>query len=367
MYAVSKNKDISVAVVGASGYAGLELVRLLLKHPRAEIKACFSTQSPFSLSDYVPAYAAKSVPVIPIAELPEWARHLDTVFLASPVEASLDLAPKLLELGCHVIDLSGAFRLKAKTPEAIEQAYEQWYGLKHPAAKLVQLAEYGLVPWVGAPEERKEPTLVSNPGCYATSILMALLPLLKRNLVVSDSLVIDAKSGTSGAGKKASERLLFTEVDGECLPYRIGKHQHLPEIQTFSQIIGGVAIDPMFTTHLLGVRRGIISGIYGKLQKGVTQADIDAAYANDYSDYELLEWSPLDASDTRSNAFNLSLKRIVGSAFTRLHYQVCGDKLYLFSVIDNLVKGAAGQAIENFNRLHALPYGEGLMELEAVL
>ena len=213
--------------------------------------------------------------------------------------------------------------------------------------------------------------LIANPGCYATSVLMAVVPLLKRNLIDPDSLVVDAKSGTSGAGRKASENLLFTEVDGECLPYRIGKHQHLPEIRQFAEAYSGAKIDPIFATHLLPVRRGIIAGIYAKLSPGVSELDIAGAYGNDYSDYGLVEWGQLHGGTSRADGYSLSLKRVVGSAVTRLHYQLShsesGGKLYLFSLIDNLIKGAAGQAIENFNCLHGLPAATGLKQLEGVL
>jgi N-acetyl-gamma-glutamyl-phosphate reductase len=212
-----------------------------------------------------------------------------------------------------------------------------------------------------------EPQLVANPGCYATSVLMAVLPLLKRDLIEPDSLVIDAKSGTSGAGRKPSENLLFTEVEGECLPYRLGKHQHYPEICQYAAHFSGVAIEPFFTTHLLSVRRGIITGLYAKLRENVTEADLDRAYGLDYADYGLVEWGALNGLNARSVAHRLSLKRVVGSAMTRLHYQVDGRRLYLFSLIDNLVKGAAGQAIENFNRIRGLALGTGLKELEGVL
>lgn len=367
----TSDQKIPVAVVGSSGYAGLELIRLLMKHPNVELRACFSTQSSFSLSDYIPMAMAKGIPIIPLSEIGDWAKQLKTIFLATPTENSMELAPVLLEAGAHVIDLSGAFRLKEGSLEDRLKNFEQWYQMKHTCPELLDRAEYGLSPWIGELPGLDPATaparLIANPGCYATSVLMAVLPPLQRNLINPDTLVIDAKSGTSGAGKKASERLLFTEVDGECLPYRVGRHQHMPEIAQYSHQFAGVPLDPSFTTHLLNVRRGIIAGMYARLNEGVTAEDIDAAYANTYSDYELVDWSHLDSEDTRSNIYNLSLKRIVGSAFTKIHYQVVGNRLYLFSLIDNLIKGAAGQAIENFNRIHHLKFETSLVELEGVL
>jgi N-acetyl-gamma-glutamyl-phosphate reductase len=193
------------------------------------------------------------------------------------------------------------------------------------------------------------------------------LPLLKRGLLKPETIVIDAKSGTSGAGRKASEELLFTEVDGECLPYRVGHHQHLPEICQYVSELADVTIDPLFTTHLLSLRRGILSGIYARAAEGVTELDLSAAYAEDYSSYGLVEWGSLRERTSRAAAFNLSLKRVVGTALTRLQFQLEGDRVYLFSLIDNLIKGAAGQAIENFNRLQNLSLDTGLKELEGIL
>jgi N-acetyl-gamma-glutamyl-phosphate reductase len=365
IYAQQKREtqDVKVGVVGCSGYAGLELIRLLMKHPKAALRACFSTTKSFSFADYLPAVGAKEIPVVEFERLDAWCHELDTVFLATPAEVSLETIPRLVETGVNVIDLSGAFRLKKGGPDA----YRTWYGIEHPAPTLLDRAEYGLLPWLGPVQEASRGRLIANPGCYATSVLMALLPLLKRGLILPETIVIDAKSGASGAGRKAAENLLFTEVEGECLPYRIGRHQHLPEIREFAENFSAVKIAPFFTTHLLGIRRGILTGIYAKVPAGVTEETLSAAFATDYSDYGLVDWGPLTGISDRASAFRLSLKRVVGTAQTNLHYKVDGENLYLFSLIDNLIKGAAGQAVENFNRIHGLPFGAGLVQLEGVL
>lgn len=362
-----------VGVVGGSGYAGLELVRLLQKHSHAQIRACFSSNPEFTFGDFLPTQGAQGLPVIDVKQIDAWLPELHTVFLATPAEVSLALAPKILAAGANVIDLSGAFRLQVGTAEEKVKAYETWYQLKHPCPELLDKAEYGLLPWLDAGSSGLRgkattgPRLIANPGCYATSVLMAILPLLRRNLIKADSLVIDSKSGASGGGRKASENLLFTEVEGECLPYKVGRHQHLPEIRNFAAAFSGQTIDPMFTTHLLCIRRGIISAIYAKMADGVTENDLAVAFAQDYSDYGLVQWSSLNGRNARSTAYELSLKRVVGTALTRVHFQVDGDRVYLFSLIDNLIKGAAGQAVENFNRLLGLPAKAGLSELEGVL
>ena len=357
------NSQINVAVVGARGYSGLELVRILLKHPNAKVVACFASESGFKMSDYLSETKAASLPVFPIQD---WKKVVEstpgplTFFLATPAEVSMGLAPKLIEAGVNVVDLSGAFRL---TPEAAKM----WYQITDSALPALSRAQYGLVPFCGPTVGTK---LVSNPGCYATAVLMALIPLLKESLIDPTTLVIDAKSGATGAGRKAAENLLFCEVDGECLPYKVGKHQHLPEIEQWAQKFSGQAIDPMFTTHLLPVRRGIIAGIYARTAAPAQQgpdakfdlARIDAAYAKAYESYPLARWGHIT-----ERAAQLSLKRIAGSARVEIAYELKGNRLFVFSLIDNLVKGAAGQAIENFNRINHIPVATGLEELEGQL
>ncbi len=345
-------KSEKTVIIGARGYAGVELARLLLRHPHAELVACLSTSDTgWKLSDSLPdALSANGNERAPVLALD--LDHLPSAqvfFLATPADASHKLAPQLLKLGKKVIDLSGAFRLDSLQGK-------DWYGLD--AVPGVS-AHYGLVPWA-QPAVRGQ--LIANPGCYATSVLMAILPLLKTGLVQPDTLVIDAKSGTTGGGRKAVESLLFSEVEGECLPYKVGKHQHLPEIIRYAQQFAGVEIDPIFTTHLLPTRRGILSSIYARLAPGLTGdkalASIDAAYQHAYGQYRLV---------SASSKQSLMLRHVVGSARTHIGYAVQGDKLHLFSLIDNLLKGAASQAVENLNRLADRPAETGLLSSEGVL
>ena len=186
-----------------------------------------------------------------------------------------------------------------------------------------------------------------TPGCYATAISLALIPLLKHDLIESSGLVIDAKSGTTGAGRKASENLLFSQVAEECLPYRVGVHQHLPEIQEAVATHSGVEIDPHFVTHLLPVKRGIIASIFAH-SKTRDIKDIAKAFSAEYSSYPLIRHGTNIAQLAR-------LANVVHTPFTHLSYELTGNKLYLFSTLDNLLKGAASQAIENLNRLLDLP------------
>lgn len=319
----SKAQPVSVAVVGARGYAGLELAKLLLNHPFAKLETVFATRE-FSLSNELLLKKAESVKCLTDSEI---MTHLaDVVFLCTPTEVSAELAPKIVQAGKTVIDLSGAHR----------------YG--------GEPAEYGLSPYCGP--KKSNTKLIANPGCYATAVELALIPLLRHGLIDPDTLAIDAKSGTTGAGRKAQEGQLFAEVDGECLPYRVGQHQHLPEICSAVKAFTGVEIDPHFVTHLLPTKRGIECAIFATA-KTDKLADIEKAYQAEYGGYPLVKHGP-----KYDRLARLSL--VVGTPNTHISYQLVGRKLYVFSVLDNLLKGAASQAIENFNRWLDLPVTETL-------
>lgn len=339
---------ISCSVVGARGYTGLETARLLLQHPNVKLEYCFAT-SEFELSKFLGSSKAASVLCLPDSEL---MNHLtDVVFLATPAEVSLILAPKILKAGKKVIDLSGAFRLKAND-------YAKWYGFEHTEKVLLSKAQYGLLPWAGPAGSEN---LIANPGCYATALSLALIPLLKDEVISAQHIVIDAKSGTTGAGKKAAENLLFTEVDGECLPYKVGRHQHFPEVQEVVEKFSGKKIDFHMTTSLIPVRRGIIAGIYAHLEAGKTLSDVENSFTQAYRDYPLVS----HAAVTKESSL-LSLKKVVGTGKTHISYEVVDSKIYIFSCIDNLLKGAASQALENLNRISDLPICTGVSQLEAM-
>ena len=349
---MSPSSRTPVAIVGARGYSGLELARLALGHSHLTLAACFGRDPGWRLSHDLIDPRAQDVPVLPMDDLRAKASSFDTVFFATPPEVSLEFIPQIAS-STQVIDLSGAFRLGPNTDAA---------GTHVPAF-------YGLSPFSSsqALSHLKRGSVISNPGCFATSVLMALIPLLKAGLVDSDHLVIDSKSGASGAGRKASEPLLFTEISGDCLPYRVGRHQHLAEMIKYLKEYTEVTTDPHFVTHLLPVERGIISGIYATLTPRLashTDNDIHAAmgqaYEQAYGSYPLVRHGPLGVGEAQDRLL-LSLKKVVGTAMTHISYTVTGKKLYVFSCIDNLLKGAASQAIENWNRSHELPVTTGLI------
>lgn len=336
-------KVLTASIVGARGYAGLELAKLLLRHPYIRLTHCFATRE-FSLGQEI--LNPKAAQVTCLQDDQVMANLTDIVFLATPAEVSQELVPKILNMGKTVIDLSGAFRLKANDTK-------KWYGFE-ANPKLLAQADYGLAPFCGPIQPTTQ--LISNPGCYATAISMALIPLLKNNLIEASTLVIDAKSGTTGAGRKAVENQLFAEVDGECLPYRVGRHQHTPEIQETVERFSGQSIDPFFATHLLPVKRGILASIFVKSKTSEVK-DIQAAFDQAYSNYPLVR----HGTDVNQLA---KLQNVVGTPFTHISYTLIENKLYLFSTIDNLLKGAASQAIENLNRTLDLPLSFSLVEEE---
>jgi N-acetyl-gamma-glutamyl-phosphate reductase len=362
-----------VAVLGARGYSGAELARILLRHPQAELSGLFATQA-FSSQDLLPELSmSQSSSLVGQgmdafeADIQSAKPSFGTVFLATPAEVSLEWAPKILKKGVRVIDVSGAFRLKGSSEADSKALYAKWYGFNHTELGLVQEADYGLVPFAqGVPNSG----LVANPGCYASATALAMIPLFKNELVRLDTISVDAKSGTTGAGKKAEERLLHAEVDGGCLPYRIGRHQHEPEIAEAvarfawndSRRVSDVSFS--FVPHLLPVRRGIIVSLHARLKPGVTESHVAKSFEEAYGAYPLARLASLHG---KGNERELVLRRVVGSARTALAWHVRGDQLVVFSLIDNLLKGAASQAVENFNRTLGLAPETALTESEGVL
>ncbi len=358
-------------IIGAHGYSGRELARLLLPHPHAELTAIFSRDPEWNVTHDLPEAKQHHIKHFPMEALSEQASSLDVVFLATPVEVSMALAPQLLEQGVTVIDLSGAFRLSSED-------FARWYGLPHHAPALLHQAQYGLCPWwlnTNSKKSKQEAgTLISNPGCYATCALMALLPLLSAGAIDAEHIIIDAKSGVSGAGRKATKNKLFCELSQDFYPYKVGQHQHAPEIARFCEAFSGKKSAPLLTTQLLPLKRGISMSIYAKLSPALkAQAHqtlpnaLHQTYETAYQDYPLVKYSYLDADDYHSSQALLSLKHVVGSARTHITYQVQGDNVLIFASLDNLMKGAASQAIENLNAMLGVPIDTGLQHCEGLL
>lgn len=348
-----------VAIVGASGYSGEELVRLLLNHPHAELVAVTSRQSAGqTLGQVFPKFAShpKSRALRftePNAEL--LARQADVVFLALPHGVAAEYAVPLLNAGCTVIDLSADFRLKSSA------VYKEFYAHEHPAPELLARSVYGL------PEVYREQiaraTLVASPGCYPTSILLPTIPLLRAGLVKPHGIIADSHSGVSGAGRKAELDYLFCECNESVRPYGVPKHRHLSEIEEQLSFAAGAQVVIQFTPHLMPVNRGILTTLY--LAPAEHFADeagakalgekISACYAKAYATepfVRVLEGKALP--DT---------KNVVGTNVCEIAWRLDPrtGRLIVMSAEDNLVKGASGQAVQSMNILCGWPETAGLM------
>jgi N-acetyl-gamma-glutamyl-phosphate reductase len=328
---------IRVAVAGATGFAGQELIRLLARHPRVTITAATGSQAT-STPRRLPALARIWEGTVVPLDLAALVGQADAVFLGLPEAASADIAPVLLEAGLRVIDLSGAFRLRDQAARA------KWY----PATKALPAGvAYGLTEFES--DAIRTAKLLSNPGCYPTASLLGLLPLERAGLLQPGAdIVIDAKSGISGAGKAATERTHFSENHGSVAAYNPFVHRHTPEME---QALGrGVT----FVPHLVPLDRGILSSLYARLVPGTTAAAVAAAFERAYAAAPFVRLT----GDVLPE-----IKHVAHTNFCDIGWTVdeAGGRVFVVSVIDNLVKGAAGQAIQNFNVMFGLDQKAGLL------
>lgn len=353
-------KTHKVAIVGANGYSGQELAKIVLRHPMAELKALFSRDPAWQLADDVPEASGINIAHLPLTELEQLSAG-DTVFLATPADVSIQLVPQLLADQIKVIDLSGAFRLPASQ-------FEKWYGINHNQPDLIEQAQYGLCPWWLDPGNAQQQNLIANPGCYPTAALMALIPLVKAGIISPQGIFIDAKSGVSGAGRKAVRSLLFCEIDNNFYPYKIGKHQHLPEIGLHLSQFSAIETNPLMVTHLLPLKRGLSLTIYASLEKALSSKPSDelnkliaTAFNKSYDNYPLARHGCIDDITEGELQRLTALTHVIGTPRVHIGYKVQQNHLIVVANIDNLMKGAASQAIENFNVVHGLPITTGLI------
>ena len=343
-----KNSEVKrVSVAGATGYSGGELCALLARHPRAELVSVFSSgrkDAAVPFGRLHPSLAGTTGPDVEPFSLERLAStRPDVVFHATPNETSAELAPKVLELGAKVIDISGAYRLRDAA------AYPKWYGFEHPAPALLQEAVYGLTEWCDG--ELSGARLIANPGCYATSVLLALKPLLPL-LAPGHAVVCDSKSGVSGAGKKSELAYSFAELSGNFKAYGVGSHRHEPEMRQALGLSGDAPF--VFVPHLLPAVRGILSTIHVSFDEPVAPEALGRAYAAVYSATPFVRVRPPGELP--------ELKDVVGTPRAEIGFSVLpgGRQAVLVSVIDNLLKGAASQAVQNMNRVFGFPETEGL-------
>ncbi len=348
-------RRIRAGIVGVSGYSGMELVRILARHPVfAPVMATSDKWAGASLGDRLalPGPAAE-VTCLSQADGKNAFGEVEVLFLCTPPEASIELAPRALAAGTRVVDLSGGFRLSAAE-------YPAWYGFAHGQPGLLGEAVYSLPEATGTAERLPAARLVSNPGCYPTVSALAVLPLLRAGLVDPGSIIIDAKSGTTGAGRKATEELSFSEVDGDFRAYRVLRHQHTPEIERILALGGSPGLRVVFTAHLLPVRRGILATAYARLTSAAAAGDANAAVTRALATF--VEGKPFLR---QTDAEKVNLAATVGTNRVVMGARADADRriAVVFASMDNLVKGAAGQAVQNANLMFGLPETSGLLDL----
>jgi len=342
---------VSAAIVGVSGYSGMETARILSAHPGFTVTLAVSDKwAGERLGDRLPvAGDSAGLVVTSQADGADRLGTVDLVFLCTPAEVSMELAPRALAAGARVVDVSGAFRLPAA-------AYPRWYGFTHACPELLEQAVYSMPEATGNFERVRTARLVSNPGCYATASTLAVLPLISAGVIERDGVIIDAKSGTTGAGKKASEDFSFSEVDGDFRAYRVLRHQHTPEIERALSLSGAASGPITLTSHLLPTRRGILATAYGRLRAGKTAADAQAAIKSFAEGRAFLRVAKPDV---------VRLQAVVGTNRALLGADADPERnvVISFCAIDNLLKGAAGQAVQNANLMFGFDDTAGLTNL----
>ncbi len=326
---------LKVAVVGASGYTGVELLRILVGHPEVEICCVTSRQHEGQpISRVFPSLSSFCDLVCEPLDVASISARADVVFTALPHKSAMEVVPGFLDAGCKVIDLSADYRLKD------QQVYEQWYQ-EHSSPELFSEAVYGLPELYT--DQLRSARLVANPGCYPTSIILGLTPLLENRLIDPHTLVVDSKSGVSGAGRSAKVGSLYCEANEGFKAYGIASHRHTPEIEQELEQLAGGAIRLNFTPHLLPVNRGILSTCYADLVEPKSSQQLVELYQKRYEHASFVRVMP--GGDMPNVAF------VRGTNFCDIG--IVSDertgRVIVVSVIDNLVKGAAGQAVQNLN------------------
>lgn len=341
---------IKAGIVGGTGYTGVELLRLLARHPQVEIQAITSrSEAGKQVSELFPNLRGQLDLAFTEPDL-DTLSACDVVFFATPNGIAMTMVPELLKAGVRVIDLAADFRLKDAT------LWQQWYGMKHACPALLEEAVYGLVE-VNR-EQIKQARLVANPGCYPTAVQLGFLPLLEHGLIDSTSLIADAKSGVSGAGRKAAVSSLMCETSENFKAYGVPGHRHLPEITQGLRVASKNKIGLTFVPHLTPMIRGIHATLYGRLTE--SGKDLQMLYTDYYTDEHFVDVLPAGSHpETRS---------VRGSNMVRLavHQPQEGDVVVVLAVIDNLVKGAAGQAVQNMNVMFGFTETGGVDDIAVI-
>ncbi len=342
-------KKIKIGILGVSGYTGLALLNLLSNHPQAEITTLASSQHiGKNISDLYTTFSGLNLPNFVSSENINFA-ELNCLFTATPNGIASQIAPQALKHNCKLIDLAADFRLKDK------QVFEKWYGFA-PDENILQKAVYGLTEWNRA--EIQQAQILANPGCYPTVSALGIIPLLKNNLIENNFCIIDAKSGATGAGKKAEESILFSEMSESFSAYKVLAHRHTPEIEQSLELFGKQKMPVRFTPHLLPIKRGILSTIYLQPKNKITNLALEECFKETYKNENFIKCvgEPPKTKDVY-NSNNCYIYSV---------YDEHTNLIIIISVIDNLMKGAAGQAVQNFNLMFDLPETLGLTNLRLI-
>jgi len=342
-----QERNIRVGVLGATGYTGLELLRLLLRHPDITITVVTSERSAGqTFSDVFPAFRGQLDLQLSPLKVKEISKQTTVVFSCLPHQQSMPHTSAFLEYGSKVIDLSADFRLDSTA------VFKEWYGA-HVAPQLLQEKVYGLPELYR--DQIRDSFLVANPGCYPTATILGLAPLLKNGLIAPESIIVDAKSGVSGAGRNPKQETVFSEVDESLKPYGVERHRHTPEIEQELSKLAGCEMHIRFTPHLIPMNRGLLATIYAKALKKMTSADLLRIYEKHYTSETFVRILPPDQLP--------NTKQVRGSNFCDIsvRYDETTEWITVFSALDNLTKGASGQAIQNMNLMCGLTETTGLL------
>ncbi len=346
-------QTINVGLVGITGYAGMELARLLAGHPAMRLSmACSRAEAGKRLGEFYPflEHMPGADVVISVFEPKEAAQHCDLVFLAVPAGTAMNMAGPLLDAGAKVVDLSADFRIHDTG------IYERWYKHEHHGKDLLRRAVYGLPELYAADIART--SLTANPGCYPTSVILGLYAALRHKLIDPDDIVVDSKSGATGAGRKAAMPTLFCEVSDNFRAYGMPRHRHTPEIEQEVSLLAGHEVRISFNTHLLPMNRGILSTIYTKLRDPAATLDsVHEAFCRTWAHSPWIRVLPRGAlPETRY---------VRGSMFCDIGLVVDLriKRLIILAAIDNLCRGASGQALANANLMCGLPVNAGMERL----
>ena len=336
---------ISVSVVGASGYSGIELLKILVRHSGVHIDRLFANSSAGKhLAEVVPLFNKSFDRELELYSVDKIAKS-DLIIIALPSGEAMKLVPEMISAGKRVVDLGGDFRLQDTS------LYERYYKRTHSATALLKQSVYGLPEWNST--QIQLASLVANPGCYPTSAILPLCPLLKEGIIEPTGIAVNSLSGVSGAGRSSSLEMSFAEVNESVRAYKVGTHQHIPEIKTVLESLSKTPVKLTFVPHLLPVTRGIYTSTSAMLKKPVNEQAILSVYEKYYAAAPFVRYSATAIPE---------IKNVAYTNFIDIGFRIDQEngQLVVLSTIDNLIKGAAGQAVQNMNIMFGLLETEGL-------